>query len=244
MRKTVALSLLAGVSLGAAAVWAQTSVYSANVVGFVTVDIPRGGMVMLRNDFVNQSGSSNVTPSTLFGTNLPVNTAVYKWTTSGVPGYQISTYKRIVGPPPTFKATTNWTPDTITLERGGGFWLQIPTNAPNASYSISISGEVPTDSQATVPVAEGLNMLAYMFPTEILWTNTTLAAKAKAGDAVYLWGGASYSVNTLQAKTGPPPTFLKTTNWSIPTMKIPVGRSVWYMSARTNTWTEARPYSF
>ena len=196
---------------------------------------------MLRNDFVNPEGG-DVAPSKLFGNILPVGTRILKWKTDGTPGYEISTYAIEFGPPPTFTPSTNWTPDTMSLERGGGFWVQIPETAPEASYAVTVSGEVPAEAEASQPVAEGLNMLAYMFPAEIMWTNTTLAAKAAVGDIVYLWDGSKYDISTYSIEFGPPPTFTPTTNWSIPSMRIPVGRSVWYKAAAADTWTETSPY--
>ncbi|MBP7274792.1 MAG: hypothetical protein KBA51_01155 [Kiritimatiellae bacterium] len=242
MKKTMMVSVFAGVALGAVVAIAQQAVYSSNVVGFVTVDVPRGGMIMLRNDFVNPDGG-DISPSTLFGDTLPVGTKIQKWETDGTPGYSFSTYSIAFGPPPLFLAETNWTPDTVSLERGGGFWVQIPTNAPDASYTVTVSGEVPDEAEATVPVAEGLNMLAYMFPAEVLWTNTTLAKKAKVGDRVYLWDGSQYNISTYAVTFGPPPAFAPATNWSLPGMKIPVGRSVWYNATEADTWTEASPYT-
>ena len=241
MKKVMVMSVLAGVAMGAAVAIAQQAVYSANVVGFVTVDVPRGGRVMLRNDFVNPEGG-DVTPSKLFGSTLPVDTTILKWETDGTPGYAISSYKVNIGPPPTFTPTTNWTPDTVSLARGGGFWVQIPETAPAASYTVTVSGEVPAEAEASQPVAEGMNMLAYMFPADIDWTNTTLAAKAAVGDTAYLWDGTQYAINEYKVTIGPPPTFTPTTNWSIPSMRIPVGRSVWYKAAAADTWTETSPY--
>lgn len=245
MKKTMMVSVFAGVALGAVVAIAQQAVYSSNVVGFVTVDVPRGGMIMLRNDFVSPDGG-DVSPSKLFGDTLPVGAEVLKWVTTGeTPGYAISTYEVTKGPPPLFPIIgTNWTPDTVSLERGGGFWVRIPESAPNASYTVTVSGEVPDEAESTVPVAEGLNMLAYMFPAEVLWTNTTLAAKAEVGDEVYLWDGTQYTISTFEVLKGPPPLFTPiSTNWSLPDMKIPVGRSVWYRAAEADTWTEESPYS-
>ena len=239
----VQLSVWAGILAGALVAVAQTQVSSNNIVGYFKLTLDRGKLILLRNVF--DSGSTNaVTPDSLFGSTLPVGTEVYAWNNQTA-AYLISKYSIKSGPPPTFKpTTTNWT-ISVDIGRGKGFWLKIPTNAPQSTYTIYFTGQVPTNSTETIQIAQGLNMAAYTFPSEILWTNTALSKNSKVGDEMYLWNptNQSYTITKYTIKNGPPPTFKPvTTNWTILNMTIPFGHSVWYKSAVPREWSEPRPY--
>ncbi|MBP7274794.1 MAG: hypothetical protein KBA51_01165 [Kiritimatiellae bacterium] len=234
----------AGLMVSAAVSFAQTRVASKNVVGYVSLTVDRGTMVMLRNDFLRKDGEAS-TPQSLFGANLPVGTEVLVWD-STLSGYSRSVYSISYGPPPAFAPITNWS-HVLQLNRGTGFWLVIPKDAEHETYSVVLAGSVPDEEDHTTPIAENLNMAAYAFPVEVLWTNTTLAKSASIGDKAYLWtksqaGTWGYQINTYETTYGPPPTFTPTTGWNNKSMLIPVGRAVWYQSATAKTWTEERPY--
>lgn len=236
----------AGLMVSAAVSFAQTRVPSKNVVGYVSLALERGTLIMLRNDFLQNTDMS--TPETLFGSSLPVGSEVLVWdTTLNPPGYMIAEYMRSLGPPPTFIATTNWS-IALPLNRGRGFWLRLPENAPKEVYEVIIAGSVPVEEEHSTRIAENLNMAAYAFPADVLWTNTSIAKSAKVGDEVYLWnkneldGKWSYLISTYERSLGPPPTFTPSTNWTVRNMTIPVGRAVWYRSAEEKTWREERPY--
>ena len=245
--RMMAISACAGLGTAAIVSIAQTRVVSNNVVGYFTLTVNRGTMVMLRNDFLGQDGETP-TPEAVFGSSLPAGTEILLWdTTKTPPSYTISEYKATLGPPPTFTATTNWT-QALSLNRGTGFWLKIPETAPQEVYTVLVAGTVPDDTEHSAPIAENLNMAAYAFPADVLWTNTSLAKSASEGDEVYLWrkneseGTWGYQINTYKTTLGPPPTFTPTTEWTIKDMVIPVGRAIWYRSATAKTWTEDRPY--
>ena len=226
MKKSIILSALTGLAIGASVVWAQTVVSSANILGYVTVDIPRGGMVMLRNDFI----SSGTTTSEIFGDTLPVGTQVSVWNPSKTPpGYDLDVYQSIRG-------TRSWS-QNLSLARGKGFWVKIPSTAAEPSYSVTFLGEVPSEANAVMPVAEGLNMVAYAFPVNVLWTNTTLAKNAAVGDEVSVWDpvAKAYAISQLQSIRGK-------ISWSKPNLSIPIGRSVWYKTTKPREWTEPKPY--
>ena len=241
--RNMAISLVAGLIAGTLVAVAQTQVSSNNIVGYFKLTLDRGKLILLRNVF--DSGSANaVTPESIFGSSLPVGTEVYAWNNQTA-AYLISKYTIKPGPPPTFKpATTNWS-ISLDISRGKGFWLKIPTNAPQSTYTIYVMGQVPTNATETIQIAQGLNMAAYAFPSDILWTNTTLAKNAQIGDEMYLWNptNQSYTITKYTVKPGPPPTFKPaTTNWSIQTLSIPMGHSVWYKSGAAKEWSEPRPY--
>ncbi len=223
---------------------ASAQVYSQNAVGYVKVEVPRGTLSMLRNDFKDMEGET-LTPDRVFGNTLPVDTKVYVWDASQQ-NYLISTYRIEVGPPPTFTTTTNWSSDALVLERGVGFWLQIPQSAPSTNYTVYLMGEVPNDQDATISIEDGLNLIAYSYPVEVTWTNSNLAKSAVVDDAVYYWDDSiqNYYINRYRVEVGPPPTFTTSTNWSIPEMVIPAGKGFWFLTSQTNVWTENKPYAY
>lgn len=247
LSRMMTISACAGLGTAALVAIAQTRVVSNNVVGYVTLTVDRGSLIMLRNDFLGQDGETP-TPESLFGATLPVGTKVLVWDTSkSPPSYTTSEYSIDVGPPPNFVTITNWS-HALPLNRGTGFWLMIPQNAPEQAYAVLIAGSVPDEGEHSSSIAENLNMVAYAFPADVLWTNTSLAQSASVGDKVYLWrkseadGKWGYQINTYENTIGPPPTFTPTTGWAFNDMVIPVGRAIWYQSATAKTWTEDRPY--
>ena len=241
--RSVQISVWAGILAGALVAVAQTQVSSNNIVGYFKLTVDRGGLYMLRSDF--DTGSTDLmTPTSVFGSSLPVGTEVYAWNNQ-TQSYSISKYSIVYSKPPVIKPiATNWSL-SVEISRGKGFWLKVPTNAPESSYTIYIMGQVPTNQTETIQIAQGLNMTAYAFPSEVLWTNTALAKSATVNDEVYLWNpvSKSYSIGKYSIQYSKPPVIKAiATNWTIPTMTIPVGKSVWYKSAKPKEWTEPRPY--
>lgn len=80
-------------------------------------------------------------------------------------------------------------------------------------------------------------MVAYAFPVDVAWTNTTLAKSAAVGDEVSIWDPVAkvYVRSQLQSIRGK-------LSWSRPDLTIPIGRSIWYKTTKPRDWTEPKPY--
>lgn len=221
MKKTiVALVLLAAASGQAADV-----VYSANIVGFTKMTVEKGSRTIVGIPFNNGEGQ---TPSSVFGDQLPVGTKLYAKPKGE--SYQIETYKSTSSGPPSFTITTGWTPDTAVLDAGVGYWLEIPADAANDNYEVVFSGNV-ADATDALTVSEGVNLIAYPYPVDMVWTNTALAKAAVVGDKLFSWTGTGYSINTYTEESSGPPSFTVTTGWSNPDLILNVSKGFWYTTS-------------
>ena len=203
---------------------AQTNqVLSRNAVGYVRVTCPRGGLVLVRMDFESLDGS-DLHAEDVFGDQLPSGTSIYAFDPS-IPGYVIDNYSFL-----------GWSTN-IVFQRGKGFWIEVPDSAPSNEYQVYLMGEVPdrfTAPTSTVSVASNLSLLGYMYPSDILWTNTELAKNANMGDRLYHWDGTSYVPNTLG--------FL---GWTDPNLVITPGMGFWFeTTAAATNWIETKPYTW
>ena len=251
MRKTVALSLLAGVSLGAAVAWAQTTVYSANVVGFVSVVVPKaGGMVLAGYNF-KPAGGSLATLKEVFGTNQLVQatvptkaTRICIWNTSS------STYDIVFQ-----KKDGEFYKDTGTLftnavlKSGDGFWIQSHSTSTN-DLTLSLAGEVLSTNQVSRITPAGLMIIGNPYAADLDLNSTNLtwvADGAKAAtippkaDVVYIWTGTQYNSFFLKSSDGKWHDVVSPFNLATNAV-IPVGGAAWYSAKGTFTNKLVRPY--
>ncbi len=235
-------AFLLSVGLMAAAVQAADQATSVNAVGFEKFNVSTGQLALVRCDFLTMGAS--LTVSNVFGATLPIGAQLYFWNGTN---YQIETYSRYFVSPPANYAT-NWAPGTNLLVTGKAFWIRLPAVAPQSSYDVTVSGEVPGSTRQpsnTVSVLPGLNMVGYSYPTTIAWTNTTLAKQAEIGDRLYVWDGSSYSIyNYARVFVSPPANYA--TNWGGgQSVVLNPGQGFWYsrgVSASPISWTEILPY--
>jgi hypothetical protein len=213
------------------------AVTSQNVVGYNKKSTDAGDLNLIGVPFngTAANGVSNLFP------NVPVGTKVYVY--DG--GYTIEELKIITGPPPTFIKSTNWTPNISVIDSTVGMWLSIPDGG--GTETSIFSGEV-ADEDIDISIVPGLNLIHYPFPATVLFEDTELADNPTVGDKVYKWDVVSqgYStINEYKIVTGPPPTFIKSTNWTVGGMTLDLGDAVWYLSEDmvTNTVTLAAPYT-
>ena len=220
---------------------ADQSVFSQNAVGYVKINMEPGQLAMLHNTFEPLDPGVDPTPSAVFGSSLPVGTRLFVWDADSQ-SYQTDTFREEIGPPPTLTVTTNWAFDVFILDPGTAFWLEIPANT-DGDTDVVLLGQVPELSEAQVPIFEGLNMVAYSFPTEVEWTETELAQNASVGDRIFFWNTetGSYNQSIYRVEIGPPPDLIETTSWSFE-ITIPAGKGFWYQSADSKTWSENKPY--
>ena len=251
MRKTVALSLLAGVSLGAAAVWAQTvtnSVYSANIVGFVSVVAPATNMVLAGYNFKPTSGTV-ATLKEVFGTNQLVRnnihtraTKISVWNTAkGLSGGYDIYYQKLDYD--FYDQETGLKNTNAIIRAGDGFWIQ---NSAKTNLTVQLAGEVILDNTFARLSPLGLMIIGnpYASPLDLNSTNLHWIADGATGNNLYtradevsIWNGRGYDMFYLNASG----------KW-LPragTMNNPVisiGGAAWYKAKKAFTNTLVRPY--
>ena len=215
----LALAFIGGIAFGDP----TNQVLSKNAVGYVKVTIPKGALMLIQTPFENLSGATYYNVGEILGSNLPVGSVAYFWS-KGDQQYKSENYG------------TRWFPGTNRFERGEGLFVKMPSTAQSNSYDIFLMGEVPdsiTAPTSEMYIVQGLQMIGYMYPTEVPISNSMLTSIAKSGDVLYYWktnqqwGSENYG-----------------TRWFPGTLKLQPGQAYFYRSAKTNLWIEAKPYSW
>ena len=221
--KRLVLAVIVAAAALALFCYAQTNqVLSRNAVGYVKVTCPRGGLVLVRMDFESLDGS-DLHAEDVFGDQLPLGTSIYAYDPS-IPGY-VSDSRNPFG----------WSTN-IVFGRGMGFWIKVPGTAASNEYEVYMLGEVPDRFSAptsTTDIASGLTLVGYMYPSEIYWTNTTLAKNAALGDTLYYWDGSNYVANSLNPF-----------GWGDPNLVITPGMAFWFKTGSATNWVESKPYTW
>lgn len=251
MKKVVALSLLIGVTIGAAVAWAQTTVYSANVVGFVSVVVPKaGGMVLAGYNF-KPAGGDSATLKEIFGTNQLVKAAIptlatriFVWNTATAS--YTTYYQKASGE---FYTSLGVLTTNSVIRAGEGFWIQSNSASTN-DLTLTISGEVLMSNQVSRATPAGMMMIGNPFSADLDLNSTNfnwIADGAKEAtlptlaDTVYIWTDTGYKNFFLKSsdhkwhETVSP--YALATN-----AVIPVGKGAWYKAKGSFTNTLVRPY--
>lgn len=226
MKRIVAAMLL--VVLFSAVAQAQGPVRSVNAVGYVKVSQAQGKFELMRADFDQIGGGTNVIGDVLDPTTLPSGAKVYLWDPVG---QEYGETETIV----TFPAPTRWSPGTNVLERGMAFWLKMPDTAP-LSNEFSILGEVPEDGSASVVITPGFSFIAYPYPVEVLISDAGIPATS--GDKVFYWDGTDWQSETYT-------TFPAPAKWTPGTYTFSYGKGFLYKSnaGTPQSWVVTQPYS-
>lgn len=174
--KTLLLSAAALVA-GFISAQAQSNVYSANIVGYVTVTNAASQFALMANPL--DSGSNTL--SSLFAS-APNGTLVEIWNGSG---FQSST-KGFGGV---------WTTN-LTLSPGQGFFLKSSSNGTNTFVGSVV---VPNGGSVTNNLNGGLFYLVgspIPYSDSLSGTNLNLTTAVGNGTLVEVWNGTSYQSST------------------------------------------------
>lgn len=175
MRTKTLLLTAAAIVAGVISSEAQSNVYSANIVGYVTVTNAAGQFVL--NSLPLDSGSNNLTG--LFP-NVPNNSQVLIWNGAS---YQTAT-KNLVGV---------WNTN-LNLTVGEGFFLKIPANMTNTFVGSVI---VPNGGSVTNSFQAGLfKLVGSPIPFTDNLTGTNLNLQLANNSQVLIWNGSSYQTAT------------------------------------------------
>lgn len=211
MKKILTLAVATG--LISAAALAQTTVSSANVVGYSKITIPSNDYVLVSTSFI----STNNTIEGLFS-ELPTGSEILFWNSESQGYVGIS------------KTRGGWGENgTNVVERGSGIFVKLPAGAE--SVEITIAGDVPNDSSVSMYTLEGYTLLSYPYSMDIPFGDTALATNSLVGDEVSFWDNGWKSYSKTRGGWG---------DFATNTLKM--GQAFFYKSTTTTQLDEIKPY--
>lgn len=148
MRKSL---LLAAAAFTAGAIGASAQVYSANVVGYINLNLAEG-----YNVIANQLSSGDNTIGTILGTGIPDGTTLAIW------DFDAQSF----GPPITYLDGVGWLDDqgeesdlSLAPENGAGYLINVPE-----AVTITLVGDVPQGNFSTDVRGPGYDLIASVPP--------------------------------------------------------------------------------
>ena len=225
MKKLTILSALAVALMSAAVAQEQTStVYSANIVGFIKVDVP-AGLSLVSSPFKTSEGK-DPTINDVFGAGTPQGTELLIYSAKGY-----ATYTYYADAAAWFDEKDNEANPALPL--GTGFWVRA-----FEPFTFYLKGDVPTAATTPVTIVSGLQLISHAYPTDrnIKDMNITPAQ----GDEIYCWSGTGYSIYTYYKDTD---AWYDTDDNPV-TLTLKAGQAYWYLSRNKSsyTWDQPRPY--
>jgi transcription elongation factor len=215
MRTKVLLSL-AAFAASALAAYAQSNVYSVNIVGYVNQTNVAGNFSLIHNPLDDGAGNrlTNVLKGALAGSEA------YVWNGSGYSVFSVGA------------KTGTWNGDTA-LPPGTGLFVKPAT----AALPVTYVGEVvagPGETVTNALTGGTFDLTGALIPYAT--TNHATDAKfglvgAAAGSELYKWTGLGYAVSSVGAKTG---------TWS-PGLQISVGEAFFIKPAANFDWKQTLP---
>jgi hypothetical protein len=181
MRTKTTLLAAALIAAGAVSATAQSNVYSLNVVGYVNVNL-KAGFNVIANPLNIPSGN---TVTSVFGTNVPDGTTVYKFVNGSYQNPSI-----FYGPPDNI-----WDPEQ-TVNPGQGLLVKVTSNT-----TLTFTGEV-LQGNLTNSYPAGFSLLASQVPQSA--PITTIGFPAHDGDTVYFFDANTQSYGNPYIFYGPP----------------------------------------
>ncbi len=157
---------------GALSSMAQSSVYSLNVVGYVTVQVPAApGFALLANPFTD--GNGNFLTNAIVGDDgsqqyllLPDSTTLFPWSASGSYGNSQYFYQGLGWYDPSSPSTV-----TNTIPPGAGWWIQ----SGSTNFSITFVGNV-VQGTTNVSLATGFTLIGSPIPVSLPLGAATVTA--------------------------------------------------------------------
>jgi hypothetical protein len=210
MRTKILLIAVATFALGIASSSAQT-VYSANVVGYCTIQLTNGYTMVANQMDVDGTGVNNSIYSCL-GSNLPNSTIVEVWNGAG-----FAPTKWSLG---SHKWSVNNQTVTNAMQPGNGFFV---SSAVQTNFI-----EVGTVIQGTnvAPVTVGYQVVAPNVPLTG-GIRTALGYNPSKGDIVEIWNGAGFAPHKWSGSAwsgGGEPVFS-------------IGQAMFLSAVSNNVWT-------
>lgn len=209
MKKMLLVMAAGGLFAAGTALAQSETVTSVNVVGYYTVTIPTNSAALITPVLERFDGAYN-TVKDLLGSQLPYGSMVYIWNRTNST-YVISSYDE-------FEEQWAGAGADKALLPGDALWVVPPKDG--SSYTITLMGEVPTNSVTPI-YSVGQDAVGYTYPVDIEWTQTQLAKDAPYGSILYLWNMESGSYTIYQKDE-----FEEA--WTTPAgLKIKTGEAFW-----------------
>lgn len=218
---------------------ASAQVSSRNAAGYVKKTVDRGALVFLANPFNTFDGSDHTLTSMLGTDNLPNGTTVYAWNPASQQ-WQSSLFTAGI---PALGIPDSWSPER-NVQRAEGFFVQVQSTAPSASYDIYLFGEVPdriTAPTHQVAISPGLTSFGFGYPVSRLLSATDFQNEANNGDTIYSWNPTSGWGSAVF--TAGIPALGIAASWS-PDLALVPGCGYFYDSDAANNVNETKPYSW
>jgi hypothetical protein len=223
MRTKTILLAMAALAAGLATSQAQSPVYSANVVGYVNIQLTNGFNAVANQMDFDGTGTNN-TIYTSIGTNLPTGTKVYAYDPS-VPGYRNVTLLANG----TWQLGASGPFVTKSLQPGGGVFVFVPGS--NVSTNLTLTGTVLQETNLTTYPAQ-YQMVGYAFPVSgYLTTNFNYSPNLAVGanhDTVLQWNPATQLFTTHRYLGA---------SWQAGSPNLGVAESFFLIPDQSTTWT-------
>jgi hypothetical protein len=206
--------LIAAAALVAGIVSSEAQVYSANVVGYVSLTVSNGFTAVTTPLDIDGTGTNN-TVTSVIGTNLPVNSQILTWNGSG---FNVNSYISVKGAP------AAWTVPNATINPGAGYFINNPSN----TTTLTIVGTVLQGGLTNGYIASpGFSFVGSVFPVAGGIT-TTYGYTPSVSDQVLTWNGNGYNVNNFISIKGAP------ASWSSGEPQLSIGQGVFVNTTNTH----------
>jgi len=225
--RTKTLICAAALAAGALTSWAQSNVYSLNVVGYVNVPTRGGANFTMIANPLNNTGANGNSISNLFSV-AQDGDSIFTWD-AGIQDLSGTIYSYA-----TF--SHSWD-GTFTLNPGQGiFYLNSGNNATNTFVGDVIQGSYT--NPVGIRGGGNFNAIASSIPIGGSFTNAIVGITPQDGDSVFTW---DTSIQDLSGNIAAYATFTHT--WDHPEYTVNPGISFFYLGAGTNQPTWARNFT-
>lgn len=230
MRKTLWIAIFTAALAGSIAAASAQEVLSANTIGYIKRELPAGGkLITVSVPLDNMTAANNVFSNLSLAAEAPVNSVVSFWDVNG---------QRWSGGT---KGTKGWPANVVTqiVDSGEFFFIKGPATS-TLPTEVTIVGEVPADAMLVRAFTGGNNMdaLANAYPSDFVFSNSTLAARATTNSVVSFWdaNGQRWVGGTKGTKGWPA---------NVVTQKINATVGFFMKEAGSvTTWTNTKPYTW
>lgn len=228
-----------------ASAYAETPVYSVNVMGFQKIPVPAQGLNIAGAPYKRPSSEINdvigdqLTP----GVDISTGDTVFFFDPASQ-SYRISYLYNDGGQGVWRDSFSNQTA-TNPVPPGVGFWIKSNQGVPQDLY---VSGNVVTNATYSQAVYPGLQLLSYPYSSRIPMNEMALAGAAKKGsslsssDVIYLWDvNAQQFVIYFYYTDG---TLVDFATGEAATNALQPGAAFWYKHIGSGfTWVETNRYT-
>ena len=225
MKKIIITALLTSLIAGAA--FADSNVVSsANVVGYVQLEVPSNTFSLIAMQFIT-TNDAGVTIDEAFGTSMPDGTELYIFDGT------YTAYSYIDG--------MGWLDEgavdagSVLIKRGQSLWIKNPEGTP---LDVTLSGNVPLAATITTnSLAEGFTLISSCYPVSESLADLDLSPLD--GDQIYVYAAGSYTTYSYIDGMG----WLDEGAVDASNVIIDVGVGFWYKTSAARDWIQPRPYT-